>query len=370
MAVDHELRVTYANDSRHGAKPDWIADLAGWEYYLDKAAPADFADYVTFTPDVVFVVTPDWTHVDIVAKWLGRAALVFVEKPFDIDPKKVEALLRTLDDSGTEVFGLDHYLCYILPLIQASTDLDEFLGPTIESVEFVLTETKLIPVNREASLLSGMTFDLLPHGLALSLLFGRLDAVADISVISVGSYTPRVCSDDDGKWIPMTRFQAETCSLVEFSVPQIHQDDRCIRVRSLVGKGFGNSVKYFEARSPSGRFVRVDFGPPDKHNCPAGYVFFGLNSDSEGAVSDRYLASRHMQIAGDPPAVLVPRSRYAALVTALATGAADPALALALTVEEALDLVTTLATIVEAVRRKAGQPYTLGEVQIWQDLES
>jgi len=64
-------------------------------------------------PDVVFIVTPDYTHSSIARDWLGKTPLVFVEKPFDSRLANVHALFVDLAQRrGATVLGLDHWLAY------------------------------------------------------------------------------------------------------------------------------------------------------------------------------------------------------------------------------------------------------------------
>src|SRR5687768_13588352 len=46
--------------------------------------------------DAVFVLTPDRTHCDVAEYWLGRAAQVFVEKPFDVSRARVDGFVGKL----------------------------------------------------------------------------------------------------------------------------------------------------------------------------------------------------------------------------------------------------------------------------------
>src|SRR5205823_4809375 len=119
VSAGTHLVVFYADDTRWKPRPEWAepSKLQTWEIYLDKADPNDFAVYQNLRPDVVFVVTPDFTHSAIAQWWLGKAPLVFVEKPFDSQVANVDELLRALGrQRGTAILGLDHYQFYARPL--------------------------------------------------------------------------------------------------------------------------------------------------------------------------------------------------------------------------------------------------------------
>ncbi|MBK6795258.1 MAG: Gfo/Idh/MocA family oxidoreductase [Acidobacteria bacterium] len=98
---DHRLSVFYTDDSRwyrtkeqQQVVKEWAAKLHDWEVYIDKASPEEFAKYLKLRPDVVFVVTPDFTHSLLARQWLNKVPSIFIEKPFDSQVGNVDELRR------------------------------------------------------------------------------------------------------------------------------------------------------------------------------------------------------------------------------------------------------------------------------------
>ena len=128
--------------------------------------------------DYVFVVTPDRTHCDVAEKWLGRARRIFVEKPFDLSERRIEAFIDQAAGSCTEVYALDHYF---VRANHAAVDGGYYLahlfgdGPAeITGFEFRMTEpcSDLAAVRERAlSLQEGMVFDMGSHAIPILLPF-------------------------------------------------------------------------------------------------------------------------------------------------------------------------------------------------------
>src|SRR5262249_54172146 len=149
-------------------RPTWTAQLKRWEVYLDKAEARDYEIYRNLRPDVVAIVTPDFTHSTIAQYWCGKCPLVLVEKPFDTQAEQVERLLAELGrDRRTAVLGLDHYQFYALPVYELREKIAVHLGGALQRVQFFMTEDRPIELGRERTLQFGLTLDLLPHLLAL-----------------------------------------------------------------------------------------------------------------------------------------------------------------------------------------------------------
>jgi hypothetical protein len=155
--TSRDVRVFYVDDTRWKGRPDWTNSLERWETYLDKADWVDFARYCNLRPDVVFAVTPDFTHSGIARSWLSRAALVFVEKPFDSQSENVDDLLRGLGQRrSTAVVGLDHYQFYALPVHELKLTIVEPLCGALAEVKFSMAETRPIELDRVRTLQYGL----------------------------------------------------------------------------------------------------------------------------------------------------------------------------------------------------------------------
>lgn len=279
------LSVFYTDDSRWKKAPKWVeTDLQPWETYLDKALGDDYARYHKLRPDVVFIVTPDFTHSALARHWLNKVPLVLVEKPFDSHVKNVDELRRAFKHpSPTEVLGLDHYQFYALPIEKLKAQIDKHLGYAIKSVEFYLTENRPIEYDREMSLQHGLTLDLLPHLLALLTYFGDIVTIDDIAVSEAGRYQPLISkSRDNLKEADISeRFHSETYSRVRFTFQSRYtfQDSFGtpfhIPCTAVVGKGFSIEAKYLEITGVSGHSIRVDL-KSQPENDVSGYPWDSL----------------------------------------------------------------------------------------------
>ena len=275
------------NPSKTGLQP--------WEVYLDKADPNDFARYLNLRPDVVFVVTPDFTHCAIARQWLGKAAIVFLEKPFDSQTKNVEELFRTIgqlqrSEGRTEVLGLDHYQFYALPINDLKDAIGQHLAGSIANVVFYLTESRPIERGRVRTLQYGLTLDLLPHLIALLTYFGDVSTIDDIVVVKAGQYYPLVAESRDGAdQEPIPEFQSETYSHVRFTFKDWLGRDFRIPCRAVVGKGLSKQVKYLEVMGRNGNAIRVDLNAKPAESVEDSYpwdsIFF-VQGDGTPAFPD------------------------------------------------------------------------------------
>lgn len=274
-----KLSVFYADDTRwKEARPQWAdperwedpkggADhqkwkpektgIQDWEVYLDKADPEDFARYRNLRPDLVLIVTPDFTHSTIVRQWLGKAPAVLVEKPFDSQVKNVDDLKYALEEPyNTIILGLDHYQFYALPLYEMQADIRRHLGGALSKVEFYLTEDRPVEQRRARTLQYGLTLDLLPHLFALLTYFGKVHTIDEIQVVEAGQYYP--LGEDVARW-----FRSETYSHVRFTFEDYSGNGFHVPCRAVVGKGFSKEVKYMEVTGRTGNAVRIDLRKPD-----------------------------------------------------------------------------------------------------------
>ncbi|MGB8509802.1 MAG: Gfo/Idh/MocA family oxidoreductase, partial [Pyrinomonadaceae bacterium] len=269
-----ELAVFYADDTRwKDERPQWAdpqrwtppdawgdpatTGLQPWEVYLDKKNPEDFARYMNLRPDVVFVVTPDFTHSAVARHWLGKTPLVFVEKPFDSQVKNVDDLkLRYAFEETTKILGLDHYQFYALPIFAHKAKIMKHLGGIITKVEFYLTESEPIEQKRLRSLQYGLTLDMLPHLVALLTYFGDIRTIDQIEVLEAGQYDAIRRGPFGGGVAGL--FQGETYSRVRFTFEDHSGSSYHIPCLAVVGKGFAREVKYLQVTGRHDNAIRVD----------------------------------------------------------------------------------------------------------------
>jgi len=152
---------------------------------LDLASPETHDKLAGIAPHTVFVVTPDETHCVAVSEWLGRAANIIVEKPFDVDAERIRRLRTRIDGSSTKVWGFDHYLVRANQFVRMREYLgvDDFLEEKVTSFTFHMFEASDRGMRERApSLQQGMILDMAIHAQAMLLPFVgaggvRLDGV-------------------------------------------------------------------------------------------------------------------------------------------------------------------------------------------------
>lgn len=378
-----DLSVFYADDTRWKGRPMWSdpsytptkqddpLPLQKWEVYLDKADFHDFAIYQNLrSVDVIFIVTPDFTHSAIARWWLEKTPLVFVEKPFDSQLDNVDVLLHELGQlqrPRTAVLGLDHYQFYALPLHELKQIVVDHLGSALLQIAFYMTEARPIELGRERSLQYGLTLDMLPHMLALLTYFGDVSTIDEIRVIEAGQYCPlnaanrdRTCEEDISE-----RFRNESYSLVKFTFQDYSGTGYHIPCVGMVGKGFSKDPKYLEITGQNGNAIRVDLNRTPKPNRNPDYpwdsLFFLQSSQAplpSGTqvrdVKDPYNLQRNLHILHDPNdpqrfCRSLERARYEKLLGDLLNGTSD-AVASTLLLTEAPEIVRALDRIWWAIQ--------------------
>lgn len=370
-----KISVFYADDTRWKGTPKWANHLEKWEVYLDKADPSDFAKYQSLRTDVVFIVTPDFTHSAIARGWLGKAPLVFVEKPFDSQLDNVDILLRELGQlqlPRTAVLGLDHYQFYALPLHELMPKIEEHLGGALSEVVFFMTENRPIELGRERTLQYGLTLDLLPHMLALLTYFGDVDTIDEIRVIEAGQYDPLFAANLGGTCEEdiSASFRNETYSLVKFTFQDYSGTGYHIPCVAVVGKGFSQGPKYLEITGRNGNAIRVDLNKKPNPDPVPGYpwdsLFFlhdGQGSFQSGAqlqeVSDPYNQQRILRTlyGGNDPQDFcrsLERVRYGKLLDDLLNGTSN-AVVSTLLLPEATQIVRAIDRIWWAIQASREQ---------------
>jgi hypothetical protein len=379
-----KLSVFYADDTRWKERPAWAAprksDLRPWEAYLDKADPGDFAKYQKLRPDVVFVVTPDFTHSTIARNWLNKSPMVFLEKPFDSQVRNVDDLRRNLrHPNRTEILGLDHYQFYALPLDKLKDRILEHLGGALTKVEFYLTEDRPIELGREMSLQYGMTLDLLPHLAAMLTYFGDISTIDEITVIEAGQYQPLLARGRErssgGRLKERDiseRYHSETYSRVQFTFLDNSGNGFHVPCVATVGKGFSREVKYFEVSGISENAIRVDLKPKPADDEGTGYpwdsVFFLQGPEPSvfpnahtRQVQDPYNEKHKLKLLYDPNdetyfCEALQRERYAKLLDDL-LDSTNNAVISTLSLTEGQDIVRALDRTWWAIQ--AMRPYWL-----------
>jgi predicted dehydrogenase len=365
----HRLSVYYADDSRWREQPDWIKQLHSWEIHYDKANPKDFKIYQNHSSiDAVIIVTPDFTHSTIAAEWIGRAPLVFVEKPFDSNLENVDLLLQERGRrSGTTILGLDHFQAYALPLFELMPQVESHLGGALHEVLFYMTENRPIEQGRARTLQHGLTLDLLPHFLALLTYFGDVGTIDDIRVDEAGRYDPLIALDRERSIQEeiSQSFRAETYSKVRFTFRDYSNQDDPVSCVAIVGKGFSQEVKYMEVTGRNGNAIRVDLNRTPTSNPAPDYpwdsVFFLQNGAAVFSgtavrdLPDPYDPQRILRILFDPAdpqrfSRPLERERYKRLINDLLDGtqSAVPSL---LSMHEAPEIVWALDRIWRAVQK-------------------
>jgi predicted dehydrogenase len=358
----YSISVFYADDtSWKGYRPSWTEKLEPWEVYLDKSDPKDLAIYhnVLSRVDVVFIVTPDFTHSEIAKECVRkRVPTVFVEKPFDSHIENVESLLREMGFLYIlrAVLGVDHYMLYAVELKNMMPKIQDHLGGALDRVEFYMTENRPIERERERSLQYGLMLDMLPHMFAMLAYFVLVSTVDDIRIIEAGQYRPLISQDKDGNRYhedePSSWYRNETYVRVKFTVED-YSGNR-VPCLGVVGKGLSSEVKYMEVIGVNGNAVRIDL--VNKEPAPDGYpydsIFLLANPknppDNARKVQDPYNPTRTLYILPAPMARL-DRKRYKRLVEDLINGTIE-VISNVLLLDEAYEIVRALDRIWWAIQ--------------------
>jgi predicted dehydrogenase len=322
-----KISVFYADDSRWRNAPEWTQKPEAHETYLDKANAGDYAMYRIRKPDIVFIVTPDFTHSSLAQWWVSRKApLVFVEKPFDSQLRNVEALFNALGRSPlTTVLGLDHYQFRAHKFREILPKIEKHLGGAIAGVEFYMTEVQALELGRIRTLQYGLTLDMLPHMLALITCVGDVSSIDDIQVLDAGQYGPELkaigknAKGEEVEEDVSGRFLNETYSKLKFTFEDYSGNRHRVPCTAVVGKGFKRATKYLEMTGKNRNGVRVEFGgKPDlgpANDYPWGRIMLLFDDDSashRGArqVNDPHCDSRVLRVARNTREVEAYRERY------------------------------------------------------------
>ncbi len=224
--------------------------------HIDKYHFRDKKIYDEQSADVVFVETPPSYHCATVEKWLGRAGIIIVDKPFS-DKLEDIAYLRHNSASLERVWAFDHYWATGYPLRKHLTQLIYDIGG-VDKIEFRMLEPNPIESHRKG--LPGMIADMGSHLFAVLDLVGKLDTLK-LEDVYQGRHA--------GAWEDDTnQLHKETFASISFSIESSRWDGIRKGV-SYVGKGVGDKEdKRLILIGPNGN-AEIIFG---MNNSPAIYL--------------------------------------------------------------------------------------------------
>nr|WSX53886.1 hypothetical protein OG409_36185 [Streptomyces sp. NBC_00974] len=292
------------------------------------------------------VATPDTAHAGVLEAAARQGTMVIVEKPFTVTAAEAT---RTRNLPGL-ILGVDHFPAYIAAAAGYADQIWQHLGGEIESVRFALLQRAPVEASRLPSLGTGLTFDMLPHFLALLVSLGMTGPVKDSVMIGAVRHVPLVrpgSCDELG-----SAFEAETWSETRFTLAGTSTRPAVV-CTGLVGKGFPVDARFLDLVSRSGAAVRLDLGSPSWQDpgYPRGAV----------ALLDPPLPhDRSTWLLPDPPRFkavgprLATTRPYASIIAQLAGGPATPRASSCLfTVEECEWIMRVLEPLGTAARRLA-----------------
>jgi predicted dehydrogenase len=321
---DYGLQVTFTYDSKYGEnKPEYrkkirkiVSELRWAHDILDKSDPGWAEKLAGINPDVVFVCTPDSTHLEIVKYWMSRTRkpLLFIEKPLESDLNRARDIQGYCKYQDDRVFVFDHYRTRWTPN-EAEMGLfrDTFgislADPSVlkkswlKSFDFYFVEDHssndkdylksnpdakknkslhgpLELENRTVSANGGMILDMMPHAFAFLDRFAILGTVT-ITHVKAGKYVG--VSGDLSK---SAGIDNETFAMVKIRFKDLfHNQDAEGTI--YVGKGIGGvrqlrrhknkdgaiifddlfrDVKYAVIRGTNGAEARFDFKSEKKYS--------------------------------------------------------------------------------------------------------
>jgi predicted dehydrogenase len=196
--------------------------------YLDKTGNPEFFKAIN-KANYVFIVTPDRTHCDVAETYMGRLnadGSIFIEKPLDASLKRARAMKNRM--GGAEIlYGFDHYLAKVYPLLQKHS-----LGKIgeISKIEFNILEAGGISAETAGTLDKGVIFDLFCHILAVVGVVLSRDASSGEAILKAA-----IIRDVVSAQYSNCPISGETYARIEFSIGSNTQ------VIATVGKGIGDS---------------------------------------------------------------------------------------------------------------------------------
>lgn len=226
--------------------------------YLNLSDEKDFASYMRLTQDMVFVLCPDDAHIQCAQDWIGRATVVFIEKPYACNLVEAqcfeETLYRMITTNGedlpyTIVICLDHYLAKIFDYLMHRKEVASYIG-AVREIEFSICESGGVEAWRVPALQAGMIYDLFSHVLAQISPFVNLD-----SFFPNNGTSAILAAQHEQCPIPSESF----ASIVNSDLRDTH--DRKISIQGTIGKGIGvQDCKVLTIRGDH-KTLTADFGP-------------------------------------------------------------------------------------------------------------
>ncbi len=324
----------------------FIDALRGWAAYVNKATPEGKKVYDSLQPDVVFVATPDRTHVDVALKWLdgeNDCEHLFVEKPLDASLDKARVLSLYIADKNFDVHALDHYLARFIPISYPSSmkAILAELGGSVRHLSFYLLEDHSAPYagpiekeGRAGSLQHGLILDLFPHALAILGYFGSVSSVK-VTGLKVGRYT----YEDENKAAVPASIPRETFGHISFTFDG--RAGRPISADAYVGKGISGSS---EAGMENGDVKLLELLGKNGRKC-----VFDLRNTSRGGTGAIKIVGKDgrseiiNELLDEPYAVLINRTVDKYLKSP------EKDLRFSLTVEQAKNILTCIQEIMSLV---------------------
>jgi hypothetical protein len=211
------LKITFVDDSTYWRSErnseqigKFISSVRSWGAdYIDKASRRGKSAYKRLAADVVFIATPDCTHVGLAMEWLAkpdRCSQIFIEKPIDASLSRARDLLVGIRENDPKVRALDHYRARMIPIVSSPLQYKSILrelGGQITGFTFYFledgslfrderghsfTNDPIEALGRSKSLQSGLILDMMPHVPAVLSYFGIVDSIRVLGV-RVGRYT-------------------------------------------------------------------------------------------------------------------------------------------------------------------------------------
>lgn len=254
------------DEQANKATRERVEGFAKWGAHCFDVSNVTHARKLSALPaDTVFVATPDHSHIADVNEWIGRAAGIYVEKPFDVDSEKVRLLRASIGAVPTQVWGVDHYLIRALPILETSDgihlrhELLEQLGGDIDRFDFHLTEPFDESLRgRGASLHGGVINDLASHVVALVLPFAHARTIS-LDRIKPGVWEKSEAADISGDEI--FRDGRETFAEVDFTFMSFGNKE--VSASAIVGKAVGtNHDKRLFVHGTNGAKLTLEFAHP------------------------------------------------------------------------------------------------------------
>ena len=243
-------------------KPQYVDTISEYPsiHFLNKSNPEDEKLYQEITSDVVLISVPDAMHLKTTEEWLGenwwknRAAVIFIEKPYDQDmdyaAKFQKKFLEKYNELPCVVIPFDHYLAKISNFISNGQRCLQELGDELTRIEFSILESKIIdPPERAKSLKYGMIYDLLCHPLSI------ISTVCDLD----GAFVDTV---ESAKYENAPEEVSDTFDYIELYLKNFN--GKPISVTGSVGKGVGErDEKYINIFGRGERMIHFSFWPKE-----------------------------------------------------------------------------------------------------------